>query len=92
MTTYRHILTSRAVVGLAFLATAIGFAGGLSVPRATPADAAFRPAPQVGTVTTHPGQVHLVTPDGVLYIVPTAGDDCVRVALPSADFAECVAG
>lgn len=42
------------------------------------------------TVTRHEGGTHIVTGDGRLIIVPSNPAECVRMALPSAEYAECV--
>lgn len=46
--------------------------------------------PDTVTVTRHEGKTHIVTGDGRLIIVPTDPGLCVRVAGPSAEYAECV--
>lgn len=42
------------------------------------------------TVTRHEEATHIVTGDGRLIIVPVNPAECVRLALPSAEYAECV--
>jgi hypothetical protein len=42
------------------------------------------------TVTRHEGATHIVTGDGRLIIVPSNPAECVRLALPSAEYADCV--
>lgn len=42
------------------------------------------------TVTRYDGETHVVTGDGRLIIVPANRSECVRLALPSAEYAECV--
>ena len=41
-------------------------------------------------VTRYDGETHIVTGDGRLIIVPADRSECVRLALPSAEYAECV--
>lgn len=98
-----HVVSGRfAAVMLALVGTS-GLMIGAGVV-ATVSAMVTRPAPSVpmimvtgdddregtATVTRHEGATHIVTGDGRLIIVPSNPAECVRLALPSADYAECV--